>query len=254
MSENAKNNSCLHCSVFSTKYQYQEIFDEFGIELGLQSLLSRHYQLEVSPDPRKQQLLCEVCVTNLIRLFDIDELERERNAGKDAAQGKDSKAEEDPIIITKVQATPPAAKPAKKTVPSRPLTKVLRPVPIIPTREPSARIRNRAAAASNVTPDTSRSPEPPETPSTEDAVSKSEPKLVSKVADQEHFSVLIQNILDEEEAVVEDETAVKEESSEAVQVTKETEAPGQIVILNSEAVTETNPDENVYIYEHEGLF
>lgn len=66
--------------------------------------------------------------------------------------------------------------------------------------------------------------------------------------------MLIQNILDEEEAVVEDETAVKEESSEAVQVTKETEAPGQIVILNSEAVTETNPDENVYIYEHEGLF
>ncbi|XP_043641341.1 zinc finger protein 27 [Drosophila teissieri] len=251
MSENAKNNSCLHCSVFSTKYQYQEIFDEFGIELGLQSLLAKHFLFEVSPDPRKQQLLCEVCVNNLIRLFDIDELERERDAAKDVAQCKDPKAV-DPIIITEVHATPPAAKPVKKAAPSRPLTKVLRPVPIIPIREPSARIRNKAAAASHVTPDASRSPEPaPHSSSPEASVLKNDNNLIVKVADQEQFSVLIQNILDEEEAIVEDDNAVKEESSEAAP--EETETPGQIVILNSEAGAETNLDENVYIYEHDDV-
>jgi len=62
MSENAKNNSCLHCSVFSTKYQYQEIFDEFGIELGLQSLLAKHFQFDVFPDPGYWLLYCYQCL------------------------------------------------------------------------------------------------------------------------------------------------------------------------------------------------
>jgi len=257
MSENAKNNSCLHCSVFSTKYQYQEIFDEFGIELGLQSLLAKHFQFDVYPDPQKQQLLCEVCVNNLIRLFDIDELERERDAAKEVVQDQiqvqvqdEVPTQEEPIVITEVQSSPPAARPAKKEAPPKPLAKVLRPVPIIPPRAPSARLRKSVVPAPQITSKPARSPAIAKEPSPELPPPKSEAKL----ADQEQISVLMQNILDEDEAIANDESIVEEVTCEDPQFPEQTETAEQMVLLNSESVADPNLDEDVYIYEQEGLF
>ncbi|XP_052842369.1 zinc finger protein 585A isoform X2 [Drosophila gunungcola] len=248
MSENAKNDSCLHCSVFSTKYQYQEIFDEFGIELGLQSLLAKHYQIDVTPDPQKKQLLCEVCVNNIIRLFDIDELQRERdaNAAKDEVlQAEVLPKQEEPIIITKVEAPPPAAKPAKHPTPPKPLAKILRPVPITPTREPSARI-NKGIPAPQLSPGASKPPARAQDPPQEASPLKIEAVPAPKDADQEQISVLIQNILDE------DETVAEEVVSEANHIAKESETTAEMVLLNHESEAEPVLDEeDVYIYEHE---
>jgi len=257
MSENAKNNSCLHCSVFSTKYQYQEIFDEFGIELGLQSLLAKHFQFDVFPDPQKQQLLCEVCVNNLIRLFDIDELERERDAAKEVVQDQiqvqvqdEAPTQEEPIVITEVQASPSAARPAKNEAPPKPLAKVLRPVPIIPPRAPSARLRKSVVPAPQITPKPVRSPAIAKEPSPDLPPPKSEAKL----ADQEQISVLMQNILDEDEAIANDESIVEEVTCEDPQFAEQSETAEQMVLLNSESAADPNLEEDVYIYEQEGLF
>ncbi|XP_017000206.2 zinc finger protein 761 [Drosophila takahashii] len=252
MSENAKNNSCLHCSVFNTKYQYQEIFDEFGIELGLQSLLAKHFQFDVSPDPRKPQLLCEVCVNNLIRLFDIDELERERDAAKDQGQVQVQVQHVAPRQ-EEVQAPPPAAKPVRKATTPKPLAKVLRPVPIVPTREPSARIRNAMAAAQQITPKPSSPPALAKSPSPEVPQPKSAARLAPNKADQEQISALIQNILQEDEATADDESIVEEVACEDPPTPGETETAGQMVLLNNESVAEPNLDEDVYIYEHEDI-
>ncbi|XP_017066563.1 zinc finger protein 62 homolog [Drosophila eugracilis] len=252
MSENAKNNSCLHCSVFNTKYQYQEIFDEFGIELGIQGLLAKHFQFDVFPDPQKQQLLCEVCVDNLIRLFDIDELEREREAAKAAGQD-DAPRQEEPIIITEVHVSPPAAKPVKKETPQKHLAKVLRPIPIISTRQPSARIRNRLVPAPQKTAGLSKSPELAKDPLPETSPHQRVAKLVPKEAEQEQISVLIQNILDEDEAIIEDEAIVEEVARDVAQIHEESEPTRQMLLLNSQSVAEPNLDEDVYIYEHEDI-
>lgn len=113
MSENSKINndnglSCLHCSVYNSKQQYQEIFDEVGIEIELAQLLAKYFQIVVKPDAEKSQLLCQECVNTLIRFFDIDELQREQDAAN-ALKNAAKQQEDLPIAIKKVE------KSAKKT-------------------------------------------------------------------------------------------------------------------------------------------
>ncbi|XP_017053967.1 zinc finger protein 585A [Drosophila ficusphila] len=256
MSENAQNNSCLHCSVFNTKYQYQEIFDEFGIELGLQSLLAKHFNIDVSPDPQKQQLLCEVCVNNLIRLFDIDELERERDRKRDAPNDvvqNDEPEQKEPVIITEVAAPAPVAKPTKKSSHPKPLTKILRPVPLAPTREPSARLRKVAVIESQTAPGLS-TPISRKNSTVHNANSiKKEDKPAPKDVDQEQINVLIQNILSADEVITEDDAIAEEVAAEVIQTSEETETSGEMVILNNESASEPLLDEHVYIYEHEDI-
>ncbi|KAH8272883.1 hypothetical protein KR018_007115 [Drosophila ironensis] len=176
MSEIQKKRRCLHCSVFDPKYRYQEIFDEFGLELGLPALLSKHFHFDVRPDPKQQQLLCEICVGTLIRLFDIDELERQRDAGK-AAKG--------PRLRAQVQGAAPKAAPKVPAKAAKP-----------PPRELSARLRKsnslkQAPADRQLT------------------------KKAPNESDQDQISRLIRNILNDDEAIIEEVTESEESQRQA---------------------------------------
>ncbi|KAH8400760.1 hypothetical protein KR009_000778 [Drosophila setifemur] len=245
MSENQNKTiqSCLHCSVFSAKFQYQEIFDEFGIELGLQSLLAKHFDLDVVPDPTKHQLLCEVCVNSLIRLFDIDELQREQDAAREQAR------EPAPDLQTTEEAkTPPAksTKPAPKKAQTT-KTKVLRPVPIIPTRLPSARINKGvpAVALPAATPSKDSGGDNDKAKSLTPA--KKRTRRVTKDADQEQICALIRNILNDDEAIVE-EVAI-----EAASISDESEDAEHKELLNYELDYEPDQEQQEFIYEHEDI-
>ncbi|XP_017037136.1 zinc finger protein 761 [Drosophila kikkawai] len=244
MSENQKNtNSCLHCTVFNTKYQYQEIFDEFGRELGLQTLLAKHFQLDVAPDPLQRQLLCEVCVNTLIRLFDIDELHRQQDAAR--ARLKDPS----PVVI--LDSVEPEVKPAQAA--AAPKKEKAAPPP--PLREPSARISKRVQPPPVVPVPSKSSERAKETVKPEKEASPAKPKD----ADQEHISVLIQNLLDEDEAISEEvadevESFCEEvEAIEAAPIPEEPQAQRKIVLLNKKAARQPSLDEDIYIYEHEDI-
>ncbi|KAH8253440.1 hypothetical protein KR032_005510 [Drosophila birchii] len=249
MSENQKNNSCLHCSVFNTKYQYQEIFDEFGTELGLQALLAKHFQLDVAPDPLRQQLLCEVCVNMLIRLFDIDELQRQQDAAK--ARNKDPSSEPPQKTVHPVI----PAKPATAAVACKKAKKPAAAAPSPPTREPSARISKRVPP-----PQVLPAPSKPSGRVKEPVKPDKESSLATpKDADQEHISVLIQNLLDDDAEMSVEVADDAKPICEEVETIEEAPLPGEpqtqrrIVLLNKEATREPSLDEDVYIYEHEDI-
>ncbi|KAH8237217.1 hypothetical protein KR038_007179 [Drosophila bunnanda] len=255
MSENQKNNSCLHCSVFNTKYRYQEIFDEFGTELGLQSLLAKHFQLDVAPDPRERQLLCEVCINMLIRLFDIDELQRQQDAAK--ARIKDPRPEP-PVHAVIPVVVKPDAKPAS-TVAAFKKEKIAKPTaaapPPLPTREPSARISKRVPP-----PQVLPAPSKPSGRAREPMKPTKEASPAKpKDTEQEQISVLIQNLLDEDEAMCEEVAEESEpfcEEVKAIEVASMPEQPQtqrKIVLLNKKAVRQPSLDEDVYVYEHEDI-
>ncbi|XP_034651247.1 zinc finger protein 600 isoform X2 [Drosophila subobscura] len=190
MSEHAKASasvpSCLHCSAYGSKLKFQEIFDEFGLELGLQQLLAKHFDLVVKPNEKQQQILCAECVNVLIRLFDIDEVQQQQDAA--IAKRKNAASPEAKSAVK----TPP--KPAKQTTPPKPQVKVEKPpVPAVQLREPSRRIiKNSAAVVVDkvvVPARTIVQVSPPITRA----------KRAPKDADQEQISALILNILNEDE-------------------------------------------------------
>ncbi|XP_002016443.2 zinc finger protein 616 isoform X1 [Drosophila persimilis] len=271
MSENPKTSrsgpSCLHCSAFGAKLKYQEIFDEFGLELGLKELLAKHFSLDVTPNAKQQQLLCDECVNVLIRLFDIDELQKEQDAAiarrksavQDAPAPKSAPktppnaariaSKTAPNAATSGSHTPPnTAQPvkptAKKAVLPEPQTKVEKPVPVIqPDPKPSRRIIKNVSVPL------------PSAASVADEVDKvkapSKTKHAPKEADQEQISALILNILNEDEpGVVDESETVLPDSSQTTIAVPEKEAEAE---AEAEVTEEEDLDGMNIIYEHEDI-
>ncbi|EDV36076.1 uncharacterized protein Dana_GF12783 [Drosophila ananassae] len=242
MSENQNKQSCLHCRVFNPKFKYQEIFDEFGTELGLQSLLAKHFDFNVTPNSNEQQLLCEVCVNSLIRLFDIDELQREQDAAKDktkepAPEQKVSVAIPESMAVP----TPPEHHAAQQV--ASPKAKTVKTVPAVPKREHSLRINKDPSKPLQIAPTTSQDfDNAKEQPISAPPAKQS--KGVPKESEQEQISRLICNILNDDEVIVEEVSAP---------VPEEVEKHEEIVLLDSESIPDTDIDQEEFIYDHEDI-
>lgn len=242
MSENQNKQSCLHCRVFNPKFKYQEIFDEFGTELGLQSLLAKHFDLNVAPNSNEQQLLCEVCVNSLIRLFDIDELQREQDAAKDKAK-EPAPEKLLSVAIPQCSAPPsPTVHPATKLVAS-PKTKTVNTLPVVPKRENSVCINKEPPAPLHIAPTTSQDFDKVKEQAISAPPVKVQSKGVPKELDQEQISRLIRNILNDDEVIVEEVSTP---------VPEEVEKHEEIVLLDSESIPDTDLDQEEFIYDHEG--
>ncbi|XP_017087258.2 zinc finger protein 11 isoform X1 [Drosophila bipectinata] len=245
MSENQNKQSCLHCRVFNPKFRYQEIFDEFGTELGLQSLLAKHFDLNVTQDCNKQQLLCEVCVNSLIRLFDIDELQREQDALKNKTKTKESAPEQQVSVAIQESSAPPSptVDPAKKEV-APPKTKTVKTVLVAPKRELIVRIDKEPSTPPQIPPASSQDFDKVKEQERCPLPVKVESKRVPKESDQEQISRLIRNILNDDEVIV-------EEVSHSIPV--EVEKNEGIVLLDSESIPDTDLDQEEFIYDHEDI-
>lgn len=228
MSENSnKSNengpSCLHCSAYNSKQQYQEIFDEVGIEIELADLLAKYFQIVVKPDPQKSQLLCQECVNTLIRFFDIDELQREQdaaNAGKKNAVKQQElvivsppvpavAAKKDAKLAKKQSPPPPPPKAAPTAAKSTPVTVKLLATYVKSEKPPSAEATDApppkaAAGAPAIRIARVRTVTPKRLPvkikEAVKAVAKSHSSREAGSADQEQISALIRDILEDEEA------------------------------------------------------
>lgn len=216
MSENSKINSetgpsCLHCRVINSKQPYQEIFDDVGIEIELADLLAKYFQIIVKPDAQKSQLLCQECVKTLIRLFDIDELQREQ----DAATKKRTQIVPDPVPVATPVAkketksagrkqTPPASKAivesktvpvaSKKLAPASELSSTAKSSPATPS--PAISIRITRAKTQATTPKRAQTAPKTKTQSETSPGKGRKPKE----GDQEQISALIRDILDDVES------------------------------------------------------
>lgn len=224
MSENSKINSetgpsCLHCRVINSKQPYQEIFDDVGIEIELADLLAKYFQIIVKPDAQKSQLLCQECVKTLIRLFDIDELQREQ----DAATKKRTQIVPDPAPVATPVArketksagkkqTPPASKAigesktvsvaSKKLAPASELS-TAKSSPSAATPTPAISIRITRAKTQATTPKRAQT-----TPKTKtQSVTSPGKGRKPKEGDQEQISALIRDILDDAESPHDDKFA-----------------------------------------------
>ncbi|EDW61704.1 zinc finger protein 224 [Drosophila virilis] len=236
MSENSNTNnengpSCLHCSAYNSKQQYQEIFDEVGIEIELADLLAKYFQIVIKPDPQKSQLLCQECVNTLIRFFDIDELQREQDAAN--AAKKNAVKQQELVIVSplvpavaakkdvkpaKKQSTPPPppSKAAPTAAKSTPVT-VKRLASSVKSEKPSsaeatdAPPPKAAAAAPTIRITRARTVTPKRLPvkvkEAVKAAAKSHNSREAGPADQEQISALIRDILDDEEAPGDDKFA-----------------------------------------------
>ncbi|XP_034651246.1 zinc finger protein 62 homolog isoform X1 [Drosophila subobscura] len=248
MSEHAKASasvpSCLHCSAYGSKLKFQEIFDEFGLELGLQQLLAKHFDLVVKPNEKQQQILCAECVNVLIRLFDIDEVQQQQDAA--IAKRKNAASPEAKSAVK----TPP--KPAKQTTPPKPQVKVEKPpVPAVQLREPSRRIiKNSAAVVVDkvvVPARTIVQVSPPITRA----------KRAPKDADQEQISALILNILNEDEPGEEEDDDADNVASVSPQRSAASTSQTTIDVPEEETVAETVTEDDLdgvhIIYEHDDI-
>ncbi|XP_034479406.1 zinc finger protein 616 isoform X2 [Drosophila innubila] len=216
MSENLKTNnesepSCLHCRVHNSKQPFQEIFDELGIEIELPELLAKYFQINIKPDPQKQQLLCEECVKTLIRFFDIDELQREQDAAAKDKSKKQIKNETTPSAAIKKgtklikKQTPPAIK--VNNEPKKLTTSVKLPTPA--AAAPAARV---ATAAEPVSIRITRAKAVTVTPKRNLSKPKTEGKRHSAkeagTGEQEQISELLRDILDDEKTPPDDKCNV----------------------------------------------
>lgn len=256
MSENSKVNNengpiCLHCGVHSSKHQYQEIFDEVGVEIELANLLAKYFQVVVKPDAHKPQLLCEECVKTLIRFFDIDELQRQQdaaNAAKRAAKKAAKPPEDLPSTVKKVEIS------AKNVTPtSLPKAKsVASPVKNLPKPETVAAtgVATSAAKKSILT------VLPKRLPDKDKEVVKRNVKATVKThgaADQEQISALIRDILDDEEPPTDDKFA--EAAATVRQLDKQTsknQGQQEAVAKQLGQEEEDNNDELEFLLEQDG--
>ncbi|XP_022231748.2 zinc finger protein 62 homolog [Drosophila obscura] len=261
MSENPKTSkngpSCLHCSAYGSKLKFQEIFDEFGLELGLQQLLAKHFNLDVKPNTKQQLILCGECVNVLIRLFDIDELQQQQDAA--IAKKENAAAQVSPGAKSASKTPPQAAKPvARKATPPQPQGKVGKLVPVVTLRERSRRINKISSVALASTASVAAVVEKVTAPS-KTTVQASSPttraKRAAKDADQEQISALILNILNEDEPDVEDEveTAAPDSPQSPAAKTSRTTIDVPEDEAGGEAVTEEDLDGVHIIYEHEDI-
>ncbi|KAL7737664.1 hypothetical protein ACLKA6_006068 [Drosophila palustris] len=228
MSENLKSNnkaepSCLHCRVHNSKQPFQEIFDEVGIEIELPDLLAKYFQINVKPDPKKQQLLCEECVKTLIRFFDIDELQREQDAAKDKNK-KQTKNEKTPSaavtretrpskkqtpptnktksepkkLPTSVKLTTPEAAPPAKAAPT--------PKASPPTEPVSMRITRGKSATETQKRTQINAKAKPSEKSSGKAENKRHGSKEAGTGEQEQISELLRDILDDEKTPPDDKS------------------------------------------------
>lgn len=68
--------NCLRCNALLTN-DFQLIFDETGIELQLDKLLSEHFDISVIEDSSTTQAVCNECVNTLIELYDTQKYKEE---------------------------------------------------------------------------------------------------------------------------------------------------------------------------------